>query len=149
MEMTKQNVTIYRESDIGMGFHKIECTRWTHEVTQYAQYQSAVSVTFVPKRKRKARRFVDTYKPTTIVLEGHNHPDPPSAWKSPVVSGGCVVQEGRHSGFSSEWGNEFNAMIDGYIEESGAKVLLDVRGRNTMSPARTDNVVGILEAAKD
>ena len=131
MELTNQKVTIYRASEFGMGFVKIECRKFGFEHRSYAQYGNAVSVHFVGKGKRKARGFVETSHPSCVVLEGHGHPDAPSAftpWEE--SSTGCMVSKGRHSGFSPEWGNEFNAMINAYVAESGAKVLLDTRGNN-------------------
>lgn len=136
MELTRQKITLYRRSMLG--YTKFECTKWGHAVRKYAQYESAVEVRFVPKRKRKPRYFMETSHPSTIILEGHGHPDPDSAWGTPeVTENGTVVRSARHSGFSPEWDNEFNAKIDRYLAESGAKVLLDLREHNAMAPQVT------------
>lgn len=131
MELTTKKVTIYRASEFGLGFVKIECRKFGFEHRSYAQFDNAVSVHFVGKGKRNTRGFVETTHPSCVVLEGHGHPDAPSPWTAWKQSDtGCVVREGRHSGFSPEWGNEINALIDTYVAESGAKVLLDTRGNN-------------------
>lgn len=136
MELTHQKITLYRRTMLG--YTKVECTKWSHAVRKYAQYESAVEVRFVPVRKRKPRYFMETSHPSTIILEGHGHPDPDSAWGEAEVSeNGVVSHTARHSGFSPEWDNEFNTKIDRYLAESSAKVLLDLRKHNSLTPQVT------------
>lgn len=131
MELETRKVTIYRKSEFGMGYHKIECRKFAFEHTKYAQYDNAVAVAFVQKGKRKARGFYETSYPSCVVLEGHGHPDPDDPMTAPVETDtGCVVRQSRFSSFDPAWDEEFNAKIERYLAESGATVVLDTRGNN-------------------
>ena len=119
-------VTIYKLGAFGV--KKYECRRAQIKVGKYAQYAAAVSVQMLLPRKRKWVGYVDTYKPSTLVLSGWGHPNPPSALTKPKDEGFFVTQKSRFSSFAPEYGEEFNTMIDGYIAGSDATVVADWRG---------------------
>lgn len=131
MKLTAQKVTIYRKSEFGLGYHKIECRKFGFERRQWAQYLNAIEIAYVGKGKRKARWFVESSYPSCVVLEGHGHPDAPSPWTSPVeTETGCVVRSGKYSSCDPRWAEDFDTMINTYIAESGTKVVLDTRGND-------------------
>lgn len=137
MELQTRKVTIYRKSEFGMGYVKVECRKFGFEHRKYAQYNNAVAVAFVEKGKRKVRGFHETTYPSCVVLEGHGHPDPDDPMTAPEVSEtGCVVRRSRFSSFDPAWSEEFNAKLAGYLAESGATVVLDTREND---PYRAQN----------
>lgn len=121
-------VTIYYKGDFGMGVNKIEGKLIETGQTEYAQYNNAPYITMIPKGKRKARRYMQTYDPYLIILKGHGHPTPSDGMvvidrKTP----GVVVTQSKYSSFDSRWGTEFDTEIDKYIEESKVNVIGDYR----------------------
>jgi hypothetical protein len=133
-ELALDKATIYSENSFGMGYSKHEVRALKIHAAPYAQYSSAIHVQFVPKGARRGRSFTQTYKPTLVVLDGWGHTlAPPSMFGTPEVSPrGLVVRQGRHSGFSDEWGNEFRAQLAAYLESNpGARLMADYHGFNT------------------
>ena len=121
-DFLRKKVTIYRQREMGMGYNRIEATSFFHQLIPYAQYPQAHQVIFTPKGARKPREYMDTYRPTTIVIEGWGHPEPEG------IMAGAV---GGHSRLSMDptWNKNFNRMIDSYIKEKKAKVIIDVRSK--------------------
>jgi hypothetical protein len=131
MELKAQKVTIYRKSEFSIGYHKMECRKFAFARRQWAQYPNAIEIAYVGKGKRKASWFVESSYPSCVVLEGHGHPDAPSPWTAPIeTENGCMVRSGKYASCDPRWAEDFDAMINAYIAESGAKVVLDTRGNN-------------------
>ncbi len=129
--MASGKVTMYLNSEFGMGVVKIEATRFEVEVRPFAQYPSGVYVEFLPKGKRKMRTLVQGYKPSLLVLDGWGHPDPDSAFMPPVERGnGVSVQHGRYSACDPRWQGDFDAKMSAYLETPNVYVLHDFRGHN-------------------
>lgn len=134
MELQARKVTIYRKSEFGLGYTKVECRKFGFEHRKYAQYDGAIHVAFVPKGKRRVRGFVETSYPSCVVLDGHGHPDPDSPWTAWGSSEtGCEVRQSRHMSFDPAWDKEFNAKMAEYLAESGATVVLDTRENDPYS----------------
>lgn len=128
---------------------KIEATEATIEIKPYAQYPNAVHVTFRKPRQRKDRGFVQSYRPSLLVLDGWGHPDPASPWKP--ISEGC--SESKYMSCDERWQSDFDAAIEAYIETTGTLVLADFRNHDsyaptkpTMSPEERKARVAALEA---
>ena len=116
----KKKATIYKAGDMGFGYRKTEVSSYFHQLRPYAQYPQAHEVLFLPKGARNPRHYYDTYKPSTIILEGWGHPDPAG------IMTGATGGVSRRS-FDPAWKNEFDNMIDAYVKSKGVKVLLDIR----------------------
>lgn len=121
--------TMYVRSEFGMGVKKVEVTRLTVEVKPYAQYERGIHATFLPKRMRKLRGLTQAYGPSLVVLEGWGHPDPDGMWDPATLKsdGEVTTQRARYSACDPRWQSDFDAMLEGYVERSGAKVLYDFR----------------------
>lgn len=124
-------VTMYFQGMLGVS--KVEATTCAVEVKPYAQYTRSVHVEFVPRGKRKARSFVQSYKPSLLVLEGWNHPDPDSMFLPAEDHGDVMVAHGRYSACDPRWQGDFDTKIAAYLERSSAKVVHDFRGHDPSS----------------
>lgn len=125
--MKFQNCTLYHNGFLG--FSAIECKEVEIKIGKYAQYPSAVHVTFVPKGKRKARGFVQGYEPSVVVAAGYGNPDPQNM--VPVSSDGVVtVTRSKYSSCDSRWTSDFQAEILPNLE-----VLFNAIGHNSHNSA--------------
>ena len=126
-----EKVTVYVASEFGLGIKKIEATKLSIEVRPYAQYLTGIVVELLPKRMRRMRGFVQSYRPSLVVLEGWNHPDPDGMWDPSTVKtdGDVTTQRARYSACDERWQTDFDAKIDAYIA-NGATVLYDFRKHN-------------------
>lgn len=135
-----QNIkaTLYRRGDFLGAIHKIEVRAISVTREKYAQYASAVHVEYIEPRQKRARMFVDSHKPSVLVLEGWGHPDPDSAFGSEEQAApGVTLSRSRYSSCDPRWQSDFDAKIDAYITEKGARVIADMRGVNTYEPVPT------------
>ena len=124
--------TIYTRSEMLGNIVKIEVNEVTHERKKFAQYASAVHVTFRKPRQRLMRGMTHGYRPSVLILEGWGHPNAQSDFHNERdTEGGCVVSESRYSSCDPRWQGDFDTMIDAYIATSGARVVADYRGVNT------------------
>lgn len=122
-----QNCTVYAVGSMGMGYHRTECKWLRVGIGKYAQYSSAVHISFLEKGKRKPRGFVQSYKPNAVVAAGHGLPEPPSPFTAPVDGGnGVSVSRSRHSSFGEGWKAEFDADI-----LPALNVILNFEGHNS------------------
>lgn len=126
-------VTIYHRGMLG--YRKVEAKQAEINVIRYAQYPRAVEITFRKPRQRNDRGFVETYRPSVVVLEGWGHFSPADAFTAPEDRGAVIVSQARHSSCSPAWDDEFSAALAAYLERSGAKVVADFRGFNTSATA--------------
>lgn len=123
--------TVYVPSAMGMGYCKILVRAGTLSVSRvrYAQYASAVKVTFKPKGKRRLRGVIADYNPRIIVLAGHDNPEPES-FLGPATQGeGVTVRHSRRMSCDPGWDTEMNQRLE------GTTPILDLRGYNAHDPA--------------
>ena len=125
MATKQQKVTIYTSGMLGV--QKYEGRLVGHGTEQYAQYDNAAYVHFIPKRKRKVRVVRGTYKPYILVLEGHGHPDL-STWKMGKSSTpGITVMESKYSACDDRWETDADVVLDNHIEKHAPTVIADYR----------------------
>jgi hypothetical protein len=93
-----------------------------------AQYADAFHVELKPRRKRLTRRYVEGYKPTTIIVSGWDHPHvrpkillgPDETTLAPSSNTETVYRGGS---------NPMDVIIDAYVRSLPiADILLDLRG---------------------
>lgn len=121
--------TIYFKG--GYGISKIECRELLIEVGPYAQYESAIFVTYVPKGARKPRAFVQTHKPDLVALAGWGHLDPDDPMLPERDAGnGISVSRGRYQSCDPRWGSDFAAKLNAYLGARGLALAGDFRGHN-------------------
>lgn len=131
IETGEEKVTIYKRGAFGIS--KIEAKRLYIKLAPWAQYRSAVQVSFLEKGKRKEHGFVDSHNPSTLVLAGWGHIDPDSSFlpEEPGATPEIVVSKGRYGACDPRWQSDFDAKIAAYLEASGARVIADYRGHDT------------------
>ena len=96
-----------------------------------------VYVEFVPRGARKRRAEVQRSKPSLVILEGWQHPDPPCGW----VSDGKGTSTTKWHVFAPEWRAEMDAFLSSYLHEHPTiRVLADFRDA-TQSPPSVDQEV--------
>lgn len=125
-----RKVTVYRKSELMGNIVKREMKLVEHGLMEYAQYKSAPFVCGVIKRKRSASRFVETFRPYMIIVEGWGNIEPNGLYsKGKVLSSGegVTVTQGQYSSFDDGWGNDFDATIDKLIESGEVEVIADYR----------------------
>lgn len=132
----RPKVTIYHKSDLMGNIIKTEARLVEHGTRKYAQYDNAVFVNFVPKRKRKVRGLIATSRPYVLILEGWGHPDPDSLFGPAERSEttGVGFARGRYSAFSGGWVADFEKRINPYLESGKAAVVADYREVSTVAP---------------
>ena len=113
--------TIYTQSDFGGAYRRTEVRDLEIEVVEYAQYQGALRVTFVPKGARRARQMTLTYRPKLLVLD---------AWGGPSIDDGYekideTCSRSRHLSFSDDWEAEAREAL------SGLQISFDASGWNS------------------
>jgi hypothetical protein len=129
-------VTIYYVGEFGMGVRKIEAKEVTICVGPFAQYASAIEVTFKAPRQRRSRYFRQTSHPSILVLDGWGHPDPEAIFKAPEPghTPGVTVATAKFTAFDPAWRRNFDRVIGSYIELTGAVVVADYRKHNPYAP---------------
>lgn len=133
-------VTIYFRGGLG-AISRVECRTAEVRVRGWAQYPAAVECRFVPKGARKERGFVQSYRPSLLVLDGWGHPEPDGMFDESQAevrqtrAGTVTSVMARYSACSDGWQRDFDAMVADYLERSGARVLADFRGHDPMREA--------------
>ena len=129
-------VTLYFSGEMFGNYTKIEANAFDFEITNYAQYSSAVHAVFVPKGSRKPRGLWQTSYPSLVVLEGWGHPDPAAMMTEPSrdESTGISTSRSRFSAFDPRWKGEFRGMLEAHLKASGARVILDLHDHNPHAP---------------
>lgn len=129
--------TIYFQG--GYGMSKIEVSSVEFSEQKYAQYAAAYQIKWVKKGCRSWVGTVVSDHPSYLIVEGWGHPDVDSAFGAAVESeNGILVSKGRYSSCDPRWLSDFDKKINPYIERTGAKVVLDLRGHD---PHKTRAVV--------
>lgn len=119
-------VTVYTRSTLLGNIVKTEARLVSHGLVRYAQYENAVEVILRPKRARKNRRYCEGYNPFVLILEGWGHVDPDGIYPEAKKDERAV--RGRYGSFSAGWVNDFNGMMNEYIESGKGRVVADYRG---------------------
>ena len=122
-----EKVTVYFNGSMGMGAHKIEGKLINFGTSVYAQYNGSPFIEIIPKRKRKGRRYRQTYNPYMIILMGHGHPDVDDSFEVISSSADVVVKQSKYLSFDSQYEADLDTKLDKYLEESGTVVLADYR----------------------
>lgn len=128
-----QKVTIYLKGQMTSAITKIEAKLVAHGTKPYAQHPEAPYVQFIPKGKRLPREVHEGYKPFVLILDGVGHPDPDGIFDpartttSSYPTGDVTIQRSRYLSADPRWMTDFNAMINTYLENSGAVVIGDYR----------------------
>lgn len=127
-----QQVTIYTRGMISMT--KIEAKLIHHGTRKYAQYDHAVEVEFIQKRKRSPHSMIKGSHVDFLIVEGWNNPDPASMFDESTresLGGGVESVRGRYSSCDPRIQSDFDAMIDAKIADGSVKVVADYRGWNS------------------
>jgi hypothetical protein len=125
--------TIYRRGDFFGVIGKTEVRACEVERGSYAQYKNSITVRFVKKGARKTLGFRETYEPYLLILAGHGHPDPAGMFDGGEAdrrTPGVTSQKAKYSACSDGYADDFNAMIEKYLDEGGGKILFDARGEH-------------------
>lgn len=126
-ELVRGKVTLYRQSALGFGWRKMEASACFYQVRP-VQDLVLLEVTFVRKGGRSQFAFVESSRPSVVILKGWGHPDLSGEMFTPLKKRGQMVEtHSRHSAFSEEWSREFGAALDAHVKKTGAQVLLDMR----------------------
>lgn len=122
--------TIYYRSELMGTISSMECRSVEIEIRKYAQYENAVHVKFIKKGARKPRGFVQTHKPSLIVVEGHKNIKPLGMFEGgkQVVSEDMTTTEAKHTAFSDGYADDFDQMLEEWLAKSGRVMLADYRG---------------------
>lgn len=120
----QEKVTLYVQGMFGVS--KIEGRLVEHGTRKYAQYDNAAYVALVPKRKRKARVWTGMFQPYLLLLKGHGHPDVPEAFETRNM-GGVEMKISKYTAHDSRHQTDMDAVLDAYLENTGAEVLADYR----------------------
>lgn len=128
--MSKANdprkVTVYYNSEMGMGINRVMGYLVGHGTQKYAQYNNAPYVDFIPKGKRTARRVLKTYRPYLLVLKGWETPAPGDMWRLVSKTDDATVSQSKYSAFDERWETDF----DSQVEKADCKVIADYRHTN-------------------
>ena len=109
---------------------------------------ATIFIEFIPRRARKPRAAVQGSRPSLVILQGWNHPDPPDALAprgDHSADAPYHAFESRWPLFAPEWQAEFDAFLEDYLREMPAvRVLADYRekGQATRSeqhPSATES----------
>ncbi len=131
--MENKLITIYSTSEFMGNVTKTEAKLIECGIRKYAQYDKAPFVAFIPKGKRKGFQYIKGYQPYLLVIEGHNHPDPDSMFKAPIVTDTVTVRESKYLSFDDRYKTDFDSNIDAYLEDKKDIVLMDCRHtKNTL-----------------
>lgn len=122
-----QKVTVYFKSDLGMGIVKIEGKLVDYGTRPWAQYGNAAYVDIIPKGKRKARRYQQSYDPFMVILAGHGHPDMEDGYEVVSESADVVVKKSKYTAFDPQWGKDADNIINGYLETNEVTLLANYR----------------------
>lgn len=91
----------------------------------YAQYDNAPYVVFIPKGKRKPFVTRATSYPYLLVIEGHGHPEPADMLGEGKTENGVTIRQSTYSSFDEAYKTDFDAIINPYLTDKN--VIVDVR----------------------
>lgn len=115
--------TLYTTSAFGLV--KTEVNTISVAEKPYAQYTAALEHRYVPKGKRKPCGFVKGYKPYTVVVLGHGHPNPADPFTPVKNEGGIKVSKSRASSFDESWEVEADEFIAAHF--TAEQMVVDYR----------------------
>lgn len=116
----------------GYGISKTEAREILIETGPYAQYNSAVFVTFIPKGGRTPRSFVQTFRPDLVVLPGWGHFSPDDSMLPAEDAGnGVSISKGRYTSCDPRWASDFGGKLSAYLSAKGVGTLADMRQHDT------------------
>jgi hypothetical protein len=111
-------------------YDRIEASDVTWRFERYAQFPNAARVEYTVRGKRKRQTAMITTV-SLVILDGWGHPEPPPKFGPPKrITEHATAQTTRRLSCDAEWHNEFDAFLYGYLEGSGTRVLLDLRGHD-------------------
>ena len=130
-------VTIYTRKFGMLKMGKIEATLKDVKLCKWAQYENAVMIEFIQKRKRTPHTeyFASTHGIDLLIVEGWNNPEPLGMWdeSTRTVSNGLETKRGRYSFADPRLNSDFNSMIDAEIAAGKVKVLHDFRNHECVT----------------
>lgn len=130
MENTiKEKITVYTTSEFMGNVQRYEGTLIEQGRMEYAQYENAPFVSFVPKGKRNGIRIVKGYNPYILILKGWNHPEPEDMFGNSkgAYKDGVTIKESKYKSFDDGYKIDFNKVIDEYISNNTEALLADYR----------------------
>lgn len=113
-----KKVTIFQLGWFGLT--KTEAKLIEHGRKKYAQYDAAPFAVFVPKGKRKARWYVEGYRPYLVIADGWGLPDP----KDALEPAGPGMKVTRKLSCAEGWRTEADEFIKTLPKEA---ILADYR----------------------
>ena len=123
--------TIY-ELDPFLGYRRMEGRNISHGTHRVREFLDAIYVDFIPRGKRKPASVGATSSPSIVVLEGWDHPELGAAWDTEeVVKDGLryVASRPRYPFSAPEWEEKFSSDLARYVAATGARIVVDYRGR--------------------
>jgi len=120
-------VTVYFKGEFGMAVNKVEGRLKEFGTQKYAQYANAAYVTMVPKRKRIARKFMQTYDPYMVIVAGWDLPNIDDGMKVIKDEPGIQVKQAQYMSFDKRWTKDADDVLDTYLANKGVEVLADYR----------------------
>lgn len=124
-----ERATLYSKSEFLGNYRSVEVRNLTVELIKYAQYPSAVQITFTPKGARRERVLIESFQPSAVVVEGWGHAKPRGAFDRISDS----LEQSRYRSCSPAWGEEFAA----FLAETGLKAAFDARGLDPHAAEKT------------
>lgn len=104
---TFARATLVFKMNMGYGYTTVQARDVEIRTGRYAQYESAVFVSFTPKGARAKRTLVGTYQPSLIVLAGWEPlAMPDTHGPAEDVGTGVSVQRGRALSCDPMWARE-------------------------------------------
>jgi len=124
-DMGERRVTLYVETDLGLGRSRIEATHLQVTRGNYAQYSDAFFMRFKPRGKMLLWQITETSHPNLVALLGWEHPD----LQELRVEEGYAIKKSKYISADARWEHEFDAAPRFYIETHPlVRVVLDLRG---------------------
>ena len=121
--------TLYLTGEFFSNIVKVEVREVAVVRKPWAQFSGAVVAIFKKPRQQRERKYVGSYKPYLVVLEGWGHPDPddPYEWSVSEATE-MLVGKSKYLSCSDGYANDFDSKLDAYLAgHPEAKVLGDYR----------------------
>ena len=130
-----QKVTVYTTGEFMGNIIKTEMRLIEFGLQSYAQYDGVPFVIGVPKRKRLPRKFLESYNPYILIVDGWGNPEPDGIYDGGTVlqdnSAITVTQAPRHT--TGGYGRDFDTAINKCIEDGSVTVIKDYRNFKTVN----------------
>jgi hypothetical protein len=111
--LTLPKATIYLPNEFFGNWVRVEVRNLVVYQAQYAQYPSALHVTYVPKGKRKARSRTFGAYPRLVVYEGWGAgPEPESMLGELRQEGSVTVRSSRRASCDAGWDVEMRRRVE-------------------------------------